>query len=658
MEVFGESTWQIDSAHIYRPSAQVTNSYTWKMSRNWRLANATVAFLTVFANLGGSGAIRPPTPPGAEMVLATWWECRKLIDSQGNEAILEPKSAPEVWSAVALLRKDGRVIGVGGSHQADSVRQALQTALADARLRVQQGGGDPATIRWERVTLELELGSKPEPLIGGTYLLAAQEVAPALDGLAVRRGNDWAIAHAAVLQSLNAASAPDQTLLSLVMQLGLPAREFSELPATERVGLYRFEATRIVQPEPQASPKLVHRGAVLEPTLAATTTCQRAQSAVESLVEWFERSMIRPSASGGPQSDGEKRALQSLGLRGDYLPAACADETINAPPAEQALAAFALARCATLNSENASLAKRARTLALEILARLQVVDELERDPLADPKSIAWIVLSSLELGESLGDLTAATTLNSNAKGLIAKICASGPQEGLPLSANNGILRGDPLEQALLAAALAALDRAGTPVVDRAMLVQSIDQLWGENSRGQVVGILGWLLLADRYLGGVPERHAAIARAARVALSRAQLGVEVDQTNPSTGRLSPDLVGAFSLSGLASKGATAQTARPGYALALMMTDPTLTPVGEQYRARAMQMGVVRFLLQLTYDDVSSYLAENPQRTIGALRTAPWDSRVAVAGNAMGLLCLEESVFSINSLNSVLGSSSER
>jgi hypothetical protein len=116
----------------------------------------------------------------------------------------------------------------------------------------------------------------------------------------------------------------------------------------------------------------------------------------------------------------------------------------------------------------------------------------------------------------------------------------------------------------------------------------------------------------------------------------------------------DLIGAFSLSGFASKGATAQTARPGFALALMMTDPLLTPVGEQYRARSMQMGVVRFLRQLAYDDVSSYLARDPQRTLGAIRTAPWDSRVAVAGNAMALLCLEESAISIKMLNSVLES----
>jgi len=631
------------------------------MTRIWELAKTILCFSVIFVGLGGA------TPPDSTATLSAWTACRKMVDTAENEPKLADFDSSKAWSAVVILRKDGRVIGVGDSHEKDPIQRAIGTAIADAKRRIGQAGGDAAAVPWSQMTLELEVGSKPEPLIGSTYLQAAQEVEPALDGIAVRRGTVWAVAHPAVLQSLNAAAAPDQTFLSLVMQLGLPARDFDEIPATERVALYKFDTTRIVQPALTMLPTFVHRGSRIEPLVGPTATVQGAHTAVNGILQWFERSLIRPNETDAAQPQGERRALQALGLRGDYLPADGNDESINAAPAEQALAAFALARCATLNASDESVAHRARSLALDILAGLQDVAEIEKDPLADPKAIAWIVMTAVELemqGDHLKASPAAVTLSANAKGLLAKMAATTPKDALPLPRSKsaspstapldhaGILRGDPLEQALTAAALASLDHAGHPLVDHVALVQSIDQCWQGNSKSQIVGILGWLLLADLKLGSVPEAHAAIARAARSALSRVQLGVDDGANSPAAAHVEPDLVGAFALSGIASKGATAQTARPGYALALMMTDPTLTPVGEQFRARAMQLGVVRFLRQLVYDEVSSYLARDPKRTLGAIRTAPWDSRVAVAGNAMALLCLEESEFAIKTLNSVL------
>ncbi len=641
----------------------MTDPYNWKMPQIWTIAKTILHFFVFFVALGAT------TPPPTADVLSAWVECRKYVDLgeiPANSTIL---ANPEIWSAVVILRKDAKVIGVGDSQEKDPIRGALQTALADARQRIIKINGDSAPINWDKITLELELGSKPEPLIGGTYLEASREIEPALDGIAVRRGNTWAAAHPAVLQALNAAAAPDQTLLSLVMQLGLPARDLDALPTTERVGLYTFEATRIVQPASTMLPTFVNRGSRLQPTPGPSESVRSAQTGTNEILKWFERSMIHASKSNEAQSAGEQSALQSLGLRGDYLPAEDKDDSINAAPAEQSLAAFALARCATLNATDEAMAIRARSVALEILTALHDVSEIEKDPLADPKSIAWIVLAALELevhGDHLKESPAAESLSSNARDLLIKMVSADvkdlrkPQASdaaidKSSSENKVIFRGDPLEQSLAAAALSSLDSAGKPLVDRADLVKAIDQCWNGSSRNQIVGILGWLLLADQKLGPVPENHAAIARAARAALSHVQIGVHDGADSPVTTRVPADLIGAFSLSGFASKGATAQTARPGFALALMMTDPLLTPVGEQYRARSMQIGVVRFLRQLAYDDVSSYLARDPQRTLGAIRTAPWDSRVAVAGNAMALLCLEESGFSIKTLNSLLESS---
>ncbi|MSR69949.1 MAG: hypothetical protein EXS17_06345 [Phycisphaerales bacterium] len=542
----------------------------------------------------------------------------------------------ECWSAVVILRLDGRVVGVGEAHDSEPIEHALSAAIADARQRSSSSKSEPEVASWQRMTLELELGSKPEPLIGADYAQAAQEVEPALDGIAVRRGDQWALAHPCVLQSLNAAASPEQSLLSLVLQLGLPARELAELTPTEKVGLYRFHTTRIVQPALTMTPTLALRGARTQPILSATSACIEANAVADSIVEWFDRSMIRAPSGDATHPAGERAALISLGIRGDYLPADGVDATLCAPPAEQALSAYALARFARLNAAESPLTSKARALAREVINALGEVSEIESDPLTNRKAVAWIVMAAVELG---GDFSDAP----KARALVAQATETLKTQGI---------QGDPLEQALAAVALTALDQAGRPAVDRAVLVTSVDKLWQAQSRAQLVGVLGWMLIADGHLGVNDPTHTELARAARVALSRAQLAVEESLDVAAATRTPPDLIGGFALSGIGSKGATAQSARPGHALALMLGDPQVTPVGEQFRARAMQVGLVRFMRQLTYDEVSSYLAPDPRRTMGAIRTAPWDSRVSVAGNAMALLCLKESAVSLARINSLL------
>jgi hypothetical protein len=74
---------------------------------------------------------------------------------------------------------------------------------------------------------------------------------------------------------------------------------------------------------------------------------------------------------------------------------------------------------------------------------------------------------------------------------------------------------------------------------------------------------------------------------------------------------------------------------------MLGDTELTSDEEIERACASQAMLVRFLRQLAFDDTACYLVADRNRALGALRTAPWDSRIAVAANAMSLICLEES-----------------
>ncbi len=612
------------------PSGLITRviaPYTRRMARFWSVATICRVFLAVFSFSIAS------TPAVADATLDAWQECRRWVDA-GKISRDNGKANPQWWSTVVLLRLDGRIAGVGEAHGEDCLTKAASAALLDASQRNRSSASDQHDPQWQRMTLELESGFEPEPLIGATYAQAASEIEPALDGIAVRRGDQWALAHPSVLQALNAAASPEQTLLSLVLQLGLPARELADLTASERIGLYRFRTTRMVQPTASAGPALVFRGSRTQQALTPSQACIEAGALADSIVGWFDRSMIRVPQGDEPSATRANAALSALGLRGDYLPSDGTDSALCAPPAEQALSAYALARFASLNDPTSARTTAARALSIELLEALGEVSEVEGDPLATSKAVSWIVMAGVELGAELENSAHANALWRNALGTLAKA---------------GIA-GDPLEQALAAAALAAVDRAGRPAIDHALLVEQVGALWQSTERGQLVGVLGWLLCADRSLNCSSGIHADLARAARAALSRAQLGM--DERALEVERVPIDLVGAFSLSGFGSHGASAQSARPGHALALMLADEQFTPVGEQFRARAMQVALIRFLRQLAYDEVSSYLAPDARRTSGALRSAPWDSRVSVAGNALALLCVKESEVALIRLNSVL------
>ncbi len=584
------------------------------MNRVRPLSTALSAFLSVFAHPNEIAAAQDPS---SARTYDIWQVVRKCVDSGAVDPKWSGQEPSTGWSAVVLLRREGKVIGVGQAHGVDNpIRVATEQAIAAARV-----AREPS---WRQLTVEIELGEAPVPAVGSDYSQAGTEIDPALEGAAVRRGNAWMLAHPAVLQALDAAGAPEQTFLSLVMQHGLPAREFAEIPASERVALAQFSATRIVQPTPDAGPVLVHRGARLRRMPTAAESPALARATATAIAQWFERSMI-PAAND----------MEALGLRGDYEPSEARDNPIAAPPAEQALAAYALARFSQVLGISETSRAGARRTAVAILAALGRTIDTEADPLADARARAFIVLAHATLGATIDEPSAGGTLARNVIGLLAH---DAQRKG-----------GDALETASTLAAMAMLERTGHGVVPRAELRAMVDAAWDAPDRARLLGVLDWLIIADRELGDPTDSHAALARTVRMALARAQLGMSGD--GPA---VLPDLVGAFSLSGVGGRGASGQSARPGHALALMLADPSFTPVGEQFRARAMQIALLRFLDQLAYDEVACYLCPDPRRALGALRTAPWDSTVAVAGNAMALLCLSETADALDRINSALPS----
>lgn len=584
------------------------------------------------------------TPPSTGVAETAWETVREAIDLQKTDEIDADFAKNECWATAVVLRRAGVVVGVGRSMGPNSILRAVQDALSDFNQRQSSAGRNDRPADWSQVTLEVELASEPEPVAAASYALAGAQVAPALEGMAVRRGSDWVVAYPSILQALDAAGSPAQTYLSLVMQAGLPARELADIEPTERLALYKFETVRVVQPCAGGSPTIVVRGCRVQPLPSSTDAAALAFQTASAIVDWLARSMIQSPSGQTGQGDvlsaQQAQALSALGLRGDYQPSSGESTQLCADPAPQALAAYALAHWAKLfpDAKNAVIARETSMKILEALGRH---DPVEEDPLADPKAVAWSVLAATEL-LSMGPLSPeAMSHLENAKGSLATIEDLHPTSG---QSRLGLL-----DRALTLAAHCALDSATSRSARRDDLVKLADAIWTTDQRAQLVGAIDWLILCDTLLGTSSPEHAKVARATRAALARAQLARHEGEGADAMAQPPADVLGGFSLAGSGVVGANGQSARPGHALALMLADPAWTPIEECIASRAMQVALIRFLRQLAYDEVSSYLACDPRRSMGALRKSPWENTVSVAGNAMALLCLTQSSWALDRIS---------
>jgi hypothetical protein len=408
-----------------------------------------------------------------------------------------------------------------------------------------------------------------------------------------------------------------------------------------------------VQPLDSRDPVQVTRLARLVVTTPADGTDAGAQAAADRIAHWL-CNHLHPTTDGMDLADGAA-VLENLGLRGDWIPSAGIHEPMAAFPADQALAALALARYAR-SASDPEHAAAARVSARRILVALLRVAPVERDPLQDRNAVALGAMAALELQ----DASPADADLTHARDTLIR-------EFLRDASSDAWMTPDVPARTRIAeiAAACALGAAGDPRVDAATMRHTLDTAWREIPRRELVSELGWMLWAERSLAAAkapasPDApaHQELARSTRAALSRAQIAPEVSDGSAIDSPFPEDLIGGFRLAGPSTRGATAQSARPALGLALMLDSPTMTPEGERYRAREMQRLAIRFLRQLQVDDVTAASIPGGRRCLGALRTAPWEMRLSVAANATALLALTESHDGMISLGRVidLGSTS--
>ena len=114
-----------------------------------------------------------------------------------------------------------------------------------------------------KLTLELEVAGRPVPLLGRSFFELAREVEPGLDGLAIRRGDDWALSFPAQALARNTAGDIQRQLLRLAVELGLPAAKPADLLTRPDVSIYRFRTTHLTQSAADKRPFRTVRGDVV-----------------------------------------------------------------------------------------------------------------------------------------------------------------------------------------------------------------------------------------------------------------------------------------------------------------------------------------------------------------------------------------------------------
>ncbi|MFO0783177.1 MAG: hypothetical protein U0636_05790 [Phycisphaerales bacterium] len=516
-------------------------------------------------------------------------------------------------AAAVVLRFNGRPVGEGKAIEAadGNLRTAMAAAMQEARR-------DPgvkslgAAETLPRLTLELEIGSAPVPLVGSSFEDALSALQPAMQGLALRYGDAWGYMPVSHALERSMAAPLSRTVLALLAELHAPPKDLAELRASAPTTLYQVPAIRMVQLRSTSAPMLVTR---LAPSLVPggagdASIAQTAQRIAGHLVRG--RGPMPPDAPGAAD-------LQRLGLPGNYDPLADEYRQVAAPAADQALAAYALARIAGGTLLSPAQRTAAQSAACTLLKQLADVDPSEHNPAEDVAASALALLAAQEL-KAAGTTcqwpaNAAAAIQARVKAALEPAAAVRPSE-----------------RAMALAAAAALATAGTEVVPAQALELALTKAWSSVDGNSALTVLPWLLLAERAQHHATEQP--ILQATLGALIGTQLVLGQDASAP------PDEWGAYPLAGARTARATAQSARAMHVVALLAQLLPPDDVQRLTMAQASLRAGARFLQQLQAGTPTAYAMRSPERADGAIMAAPFDPLIQPAAQAMALLALQE------------------
>ena len=334
--------------------------------------------------------------PALESAIDAFLTARRWLDAPNlpqldDSAAAIPLSGTSM--VVVLLRTaQGRLVGIGEDAGGDGLmlRRALGRAFAKALghesiVRVRESFGDEIG---KALSIEIELCGTATPLLGRTIKDAATRVAPGIDGIALRRGEEYFRLSPARLLSIDSAERPEGAIRMLISDAGLPSEDLPQLGVRDSVALLSFRSIRVGQSTPSAQPIALSRAGRVIDALDCTRSAQGAF--LEALITRLARDVVQLAPN------------QSPIITGDYDGIAATHEPALARLREQATARAALVKRL---SETSAKERDADSLALIACALLQAKCALGNELLTQAwtqdenvrvRNLAW-----LALGESL-----------------------------------------------------------------------------------------------------------------------------------------------------------------------------------------------------------------------------------------------------------------
>ena len=609
----------------------------------WVLVSLVMVFLG--PGTGDAWGVQEDTRPDLASGIDAWFIARDVVDEMHvptTEQTQIDERSPEFSSVSVILRFRGQVIGVGDAHGLgrETLHRALGNAVNNARRskRVRELPIQLLESIGRGTTIELELGGTPEPVLGETIQDVADNLRPGIDGLAIRRGDRWNYVFPGRMQAFGQADRPNRSLIRLMREAELPPRDPGELKRLEDIGFYRFQTLTLTQDAPTGSPFESIRGA----RRIVVQTEDELREVAQEIAVGCTNSIMSRLASDPEKLVGEvaeEKRLIALGLFGDYDFVQDDFDPLIGSPANQALAAWALARHALYNDAlSPERRERLADLAHLVLERLGILDTVEDPPLADPIVPALVTLAALDI-EAVERLLGIEYLKpevcSQAKAqLIAQVRESDADAQTP-----GITL------AFWSLAAHALQKHEQDTFEASTL-EALDALaWSRHDSQNVVGSLPWLLLTQELL---PPPRTEERWALTIEIVNALIANQIGHADSLVATRAPaeDLVGGFVISGASRTTATARSLRPALALAVVLRSPSgpVPPELEARWERARQRSA-RFIAQLQVDETQTPRAAVPKRALGGIKSAPWSNVTALGDTALGLLLATELIIDL-------------
>jgi hypothetical protein len=599
------------------------------------LAGMFVAWSVLLAGAWPTALLAQPKPaqhaapditaaPHPEEVLRAVRVLRRWLASGEMDARAE-SALPVAAGAAVVIRQYGQVIGrgqqleVGGLVEpgASTIRRAFSEAFDQARrhLAMLPVEGVPPGVPAEglplaspeqirsvasTLTLSVELAGAPVPIEPAEITDLDQLLAFGVEGVAVRLGTG--VFHAAFPSAMFSGQQwPSDSVRALVARVTGQAAAALERPAVlaDRFNLtfYRFRATHAAQVAAGEEPRLLFRGS----RIVAVTEVDSP----EHLCRWgrsIASHLVRRLAMTPPESSDTEAQAGLL------------------------LAAYALAGSAPLDTD--ASARTAVARAVRAVVNRYPPDVLET---ADLSVVALFARLAAEIARAADPTMPAASPDSVrvANQRLAAWIEAGPD------------RQDesPVRRAIILWGWGASAMKDDPARYR----RAVRKLLDEVPRERLAGTLPWLGWAALETAGLDEggsaAYAAVLREARRVIADHQL------TAMDAGVDGVDLVGGIVFTAARNPLPSWSTARVTPLLAGMLKHPSFTPESERTAELVRLIGCLRFLRQLTADEVLGWCVVDPTPMLGGVRAATWDLRQPIEASAFTLLTIKATIEAI-------------